>query len=70
MSRKVIEASEGMILTNGKIFGTKIYLAEGVDDAEFREITLGEYENIQAEGEANIEDYKEALARFGVNENG
>ena len=44
--RKVLKASEGMILTNGEIYGSEIYLAEGMDEASFYEITSEEYENI------------------------
>lgn len=61
-----IEASEGMILTNGEIYGTKIYLADGMNESDFYEITEEEYENLQEEAE--IEDYKESLSRLGVNE--
>ena len=42
--REVIEASEGMILTDGSIFGEKIYLAEGEDKSAFYEITREEFE--------------------------
>ena len=46
MSRKVLEASEGMILTDGDIYGTKIYLAESVDPSTFYEITKEEHDKI------------------------
>ena len=46
MERKIIKASEGMILTDGKTYGTEVYLAEGIDETQFREITLEEYEKI------------------------
>lgn len=62
--RKVIEAPEGKYLTNGETYGRTIYLAEGVEESAFYEITEEELKTIQAEAEA--EDYKEALARFGV----
>jgi hypothetical protein len=65
--RKVIEASEGHLLTNGKIYGRTIYLAEDVDESAFFEISESEMPNLE-EGEADIEDYKEALARLGVSE--
>ena len=41
---KTITASEGMILTNGKVHGTEIFLADDVDASEFYEITREEYE--------------------------
>lgn len=66
--RKVIEASEGHILTNGKNFGRKIYLAEGDNGSEYYEISLEEYEQIKAEAseEATAEDYQSALRQLGV----
>ena len=42
--RRVLTANDGMILTNGEVYGTKIYLAEGVDESAFYEITREEYE--------------------------
>lgn len=65
--RKTIEASKGHILTDGKVYGRKIYLAEDVDESAFYEISESEMPNLE-EGEADIEDYKEALARLGVSE--
>lgn len=41
--RKVLKATEGHILTNGKVYGRTIYLAEGVDESAFYEITEKEY---------------------------
>ena len=53
MERKVLHAHEGMILTNGEIYGTQIYLAEGVDASAFYEITREEYEKIMTIEEVN-----------------
>ena len=70
--RKVIKASEGHILTNGEVYGTKIYLTEGVNADDYHEITLEEYNNLmEAESEieseeATEEDYQNALKRLGV----
>ena len=77
MERKILKASDGMILTNGEIYGSEIYLAEGMDASSFREITTEEYENIMKTEElpmemrpnpddATIEDYQEALKKLGV----
>ena len=37
-------ADEGKIYTNGTIYGTDIYLAEGVDSEDFYMIDRAEYE--------------------------
>ena len=47
--RTSIKAKEGYILTNGEIFGTEIFLAEGMTEEAFREITREEYEEKLAE---------------------
>lgn len=47
--RVAIKAREGYILTNGEIYGTEIFLAEGVDAKDFREIPIEEYEKKLAE---------------------
>lgn len=46
MSVKVIEASEGMILTDGKTYGRKIYLDDSANTEGFKEITESEYNEI------------------------
>ena len=45
--REYIEAREGYVLTDGEIYGKRIYLAEGVDKSAFKEITEEEYNKIQ-----------------------
>ena len=47
--RSILEAAEGKVLTNGTTFGKLIFLAEGADPAEYREITEEEYERHLAE---------------------
>ena len=46
ITRTKIIASDGMILTNGEVYGSEIFLAEGLSADDFREITKEEYENI------------------------
>ena len=66
MDLRVIGASEGKVLTNGEIYGRKIYLADNVNEEDFYEITEEEYQLIQTSEEAEIEDYQEALDKLGV----
>lgn len=49
--RIMLIAAEGKILTNGEVYGSTIYLAEGADASAYYEISTEEYEAIQAEGE-------------------
>lgn len=56
--RKILKASEGHILTNGTVYGTEIWLAEGVNGEDFHEITLAEYEAITNSEEATEQDYR------------
>ena len=51
ITRTKLIASEGMILTNGEIYGTEIFLAEGLSANDFHEITKEEYESILTEQE-------------------
>ncbi len=48
-TRLIIYADDGMVLTNGEIFGKEIYLAEGMSAEDFYEITDAEYEEILSE---------------------
>ena len=53
---KTIYADEGMILTDGEVYGKQILLAEDVSEADFREITEAEYEAILTEQEEEVEN--------------
>lgn len=55
MERKTIYASDGMILTDGEIYGTQIHLADGVDENKFYEITQEEYSSILEESTYDIQ---------------
>jgi hypothetical protein len=45
-TRTVLYAEEGKVLTNGKIYGTQIFLAENESADSFYEISKEEYESI------------------------
>ena len=48
-TRTVIYAEDGKILTNGEIYGKQIFLADGVFESYFYEITEEEYQAILAQ---------------------
>ena len=67
--RIILTADEGYVYTDGKIYGSVIYLAEGVSADNFTQITLEEYNDIMNAPEeelATIEDYQNALRELGV----
>lgn len=45
IERKILKASVGMVLTDGKNYGKIIYLADGADESAWREIPEEEYIN-------------------------
>ena len=42
ITRTVLVADEGMILTDGKSYGKEVYLAEGADASVWREVSEAE----------------------------
>lgn len=52
--RNILYADEGMMLTNGKEYGTIIYLAEGISADEYYEITMSEYEDMMRTEEEEL----------------
>ena len=44
--KRTLYANDGMVLTNGEVYGTTIYLAKGTDETSFYEITKDEYKTI------------------------
>ena len=59
-TRKILYADTGKVLTNGEIYGTTIYLAEGMSADGFYEITTEEYAAIMAQKE---KESREAFER-------
>lgn len=51
MARTILTAFDGYVLTDGTIYGTMIFLAEGRDPADFYEISREEYERIMEQEE-------------------
>jgi hypothetical protein len=50
-TRMIIYAEDGHVLANGEIYGTQIFLADGVNAEDFYEITVEEYQKILDEQE-------------------
>lgn len=44
--RKVIYADKGKVLTNGETYGTEIFLADGLNEKDFYEISQEEYDKM------------------------
>lgn len=46
-TRTILYADEGMILTDGKIYGKTIFLSEYASEQDYKEITQSEYDAIE-----------------------
>lgn len=55
-NRKCLRATEGHIYTNGEIYNTLIYLAEGESADAFYEISVEEYRTIIEQNEAELKE--------------
>lgn len=70
MERQILIANDGMVLTNGEIYGKEIYLADGMSADMFHEITQAEYDELMAQDETDVlaenADMKSALNLLGV----
>ena len=67
MDRVILKATDGMIYTDGEIYGREIYLSEGEDGSQFYEIPESDISLFE---EATPEDYQSALSQLGVDVNG
>ena len=56
MSRLKLKATEGMILTNGEIYGREVFLGSGDSPDNWWEISEEEYNKITEEAMSNEED--------------
>lgn len=56
MEDRVLKANDGMILTDGNIYGRTIYLAKDVNPSIFKEITEEEYNKMLEQEAEYYED--------------
>ena len=56
--RNVLYADKGKVLTDGTIYGTTIYLAEGMSADGFYEISAEEYAAIMEKENAEREEWR------------
>ena len=56
MERKVLKASEGMVLTNGEVYGKTIYIADDAYESDFTEITQAQYDEVLTKEVENFEN--------------
>lgn len=46
-AKTILIADEGMVLTDGEVYGKTIYLADSANVEDYHEITQAEYEEIE-----------------------
>ena len=69
MGRIKMVATEGMVLTNGEIYGKTVFLGNGDSPDNWREITDEEFEKRQTDDTEDVateDDYRSALRELGV----
>ena len=65
MSERVLIAAEGMVYTNGEVYGKEIWLGVNDDPANWHEVPESEMPD-EADADASEADYLSALAKLGV----
>ena len=58
MERIILTANEGMVLTDGHVYGKTIFLAEGASADDWREITEEEYRATLESEDAEWNDFR------------
>ena len=58
MERTILTANEGMVLTDGHVYGKTIFLAEGASADDWREITEEEYRATLESEDAEWNDFR------------
>ena len=65
MSERVLIAAEGMVYTDGEVYGKEIWLGVNDDPSNWHEIPESEIPS-DTDADASEEDYLAALAKLGV----
>ena len=58
MARTILTANEGMVLTDGHVYGKTIFLAEGASADDWHEITEEEYRATLESEDAEWNDFR------------
>ena len=58
MERIILTAKDGMVFTNGEVYGKTIFLAEGESAEGWREITEEEYQATLESEDAEWNDFR------------